>query len=130
MKAVLNENAPRGHYSPGMLCGQTLYISGQTSADPTTGLPVEGGFEAEMEMALLKLESVLTAAGCDRRSVVMCRIYLPSMELWERANKVYSAFFGDHKPARIVLSVGPLNKGCQVELEAVAETSKKLCEDK
>ena len=121
MKAVFNENAPRGHYSPGMICGHTLYISGQTSADPATGLPAEGGFEAEMKQALTKLDSVLLAAGCDRNSVVMCRIYLSSMELWERANKVYSEFFGEHKPARIVLPVGTLNKNCQVELEAIAE---------
>ena len=121
MKPVFNENAPRGHYSPGMICGNTLYISGQTSADPATGLPAEGGFEAEMQMALRKMESVLTAAGCGRENVVMCRIYLPSMELWDRANQVYSDFFGEHRPARIVLPVGRLNKGCLVELEAVAE---------
>ena len=121
MKAVFNENAPRGHYSPGMICCNTLYISGQTSVDPATGLPAEGGFEAEMNMALHKLESVLKAANGDRNSVVMCRIYLSSMTLWDQANKVYSVFFGDHKPARIVLPVGPLSKGSQVEIEAVAE---------
>ncbi len=121
MKAIYNENAPRGHYVPGMVLGNTLYVSGQTSADPATGLPAAGGFEAEMEMALAKLESVLRAAGCDRNDVVMCRVYLPSSALWDRANKVYSAFFGEHRPARIVLPVGPLSKGCQVEIEAVAE---------
>ena len=68
-----------------------------------------------------KLESVLTAAGCAKESVVMCRIYLTSMDLWDRANAVYSEFFGQHRPARIVLPVGPLSKGCLVELEAVAE---------
>ena len=123
MKPVFNENAPRGHYSPGMIHNGTLYILGQTSADPATGLPTAGGFEAEMEMALKKLESVLLAAGCTRENVVMCRVYLPSVALWERANRVYSAFFGDHRPARIVLPVGPLSKGCQVEIEAVAEIS-------
>jgi len=121
VKSVFNENAPRGHYSPGMICGNMLFVSGQTSADPATGLPAEGGFEAEMSMALHKLESVLKAAGCGRNSVVMCRIYLSSMERWEQANRVYSAFFGDHRPARIVLPVGALSRGCQVELEAVAE---------
>lgn len=51
MKAVFNGNAPRGHYSPGMICGNILYVSGQTSADPATGFPAEGGFEAEMKIA-------------------------------------------------------------------------------
>ena len=121
MKPVVNENAPRGHYTPGMICGNTLYISGQTSADPVTKMPVAGGFEAEMQMALHKMESVLKAAGCTKESVVMCKIYLTSMELWDRANQVYGEFFGDHKPARIALPVGSLSNGCQVEIEAVAE---------
>ena len=121
MKPVVNENAPRGHYTPGMICGNTLYISGQTSADPVTKMPVAGAFEAEMQMALHKMESVLKAAGCTKESVVMCKIYLTSMELWDRANQVYGEFFGDHKPARIVLPVGSLSNGCQVEIEAVAE---------
>ena len=120
MKPVFNENAPRGHYAPGMIHNGTLYISGQTSADPATGLPAAGGFEAEMEMALHKLESVLKAAGCTKENVVMCRVYLPSAALWDRASAIYAAFFGEHRPARIVLPVGPLSKGCQVEIEAIA----------
>lgn len=120
MKQIFNENSPRGHYSPGMIYGNTLYVSGQTSADPKTGLPAEGGFKAEMLMALNKMESVLKAAGIDRNKVIMCRIYLTSMDLWDQANEVYSEFFADHRPARIVLPVGELNKGCKVELEVVA----------
>ncbi len=121
MKFIHNENAPRGYYSPGVVSNHTLYISGQTSADPATGTPAVGGFEAEMQMALTKLESVLCAAGCTKENVVMCRIYLTSMDLWDKANQIYGEFFGSHRPARIVLPVGPLSKGCQVELEAIAE---------
>ena len=121
MRPVFNENASRGHYYPGMISGNTLYISGQTSADPTTKFPAEGGFEAEMQMALKKVESILEAAGCTKENVVMCKIYLTSMELWDQANKVYGEFFGQHKPARIVLPVGPLTNGCQIEIETIAE---------
>ena len=49
------------------------------------------------------------------------RIYVSSMDYWGDVNKVYSEFFGEHKPARIVLPVGRLNKGCLLELEATAE---------
>ena len=107
MRSVISENAPKGHYSAGVISGNTLYISGQTSADPTTGKPAEGGFAQEMTMALLKMESVLKAAGCAREDVLMCQ--------------VYAEFFGSHKPARIVLPVPPLSNGCQVELTAIAE---------
>lgn len=121
MKQIFNANTPRGHYTPGMICGNTLYVSGQTSADPATGLPPEGGFEAEMRMALEKMESVLKAAGCGRESVVMFHIYITSIDLWDQANAVCQAFFGNHRPARIVLPAGPLSKGCHVELDAIAE---------
>lgn len=125
MKQVFNENSPSGHYTPGMISNGMLYISGQTSADPATGLPAEGGIEAETRMALSKMESVLKAAGCRKEDVVMCRIYVSSMDYWGDVNQVYSEFFGAHKPARIVLPVGRLNKGCLLELEATAEAPEK-----
>ena len=121
MKQVFNENSPSGHYTPGMISNGVLYISGQTSADRATGLPAVGGIEAETKMALAKMESVLKAAGCEKEDVVICRIYVSSMDYWGDVNKVYSEFFGEHKPARIVLPVGRLNKGCLLELEATAE---------
>ncbi|MFR6330476.1 MAG: RidA family protein [Eisenbergiella sp.] len=71
-------------------------------------------------MALAKMESVLKAAGWRKEDVVMCRIYVSSMDYWGDVNKVYSEFFGEHKPAGIVLPVGRLNKGCLLELEATA----------
>lgn len=121
MKEIVSKNPPRGHYSTGMVSGNTLYVSGQTSADPATGLPAEGGFEKELQMALEKMESVLLAAGCTRSNVVMCHIYLTSMEDWGKADLVYRQFFGGHRPARIVLPVGALANGCRIELDAVAE---------
>ena len=110
-----------GHYTPGVISNGMLFISGQLSIIPETGEVCPGGIEAEAQQALVNMEAVLLAAGLEKEDVVMCRVYLPSAALWERANRVYSAFFGDHRPARIVLPVGPLSKGCQVEIEAVAE---------
>ncbi len=121
MKMIYSGNKPSGHYTPGVISGGTLYVSGQTSADPATGLPPQGGFEAEMKMALSKMETVLKAAGCTREDVVMCRIYISSIDYWSAANAVYAEFFGEHRPARIVLPVGAFSKGCNVELEVTAE---------
>ena len=62
MKQVFNENSPSGHYTPGMISNGVLYISGQTSADPATGLPAAGGIEGEAKKALATKESVPQAA--------------------------------------------------------------------
>jgi enamine deaminase RidA (YjgF/YER057c/UK114 family) len=40
---------------------------------------------------------------------------------WDAVNEVYSEFFGDHKPARIVVPVPELHGGSLVEIEAIAE---------
>lgn len=122
MRAVAS-SSPRGHYTPAMISGNTVYVSGQTSADPSTGMPVIGGIEAETKMALKKLESVLKDAGCTKDQVVMCRVYIISANDWEPVNQVYSQFFGNHKPARAIIPILELSNGCRIEIEAIAELS-------
>lgn len=111
----------RGHYTPAVISGRTVYISGQTSMDSTTGLPVEGGVEAETSFALEKLDPILEAAGCTKDNIVMCRVYIVSSDDWEPVNIAYSKYFGDHKPARVTVPIKELSKGCRVEIEAIAE---------
>lgn len=120
MRAVIS-SIPRGHYSPAMISGNTVYVSGQTSADPNTGMPVAGGIEAETMMALQKLEAVLHDAGCTKEQVVMCRIYIITADDWGPVNNVYSQFFGNHKPARAIIPIYELSNGCRIEIEAIAE---------
>ena len=121
MKRVFTNNAPAGHYTPGIISNGTLYVSGQTSVNPATGKPAEGGVKAETLMALKKMEDVLAAAGVTKEAVVMCRIYMTSSSLWGEVNEAYKEFFGDHKPARIAVPIKELNHGCLIEVEAIAE---------
>src|SRR4029077_17828189 len=48
--------------SPGILVGDTLYLSGQVSLDPQTGKLIEGDFKAHAAQALKNLQGVLEAA--------------------------------------------------------------------
>ena len=111
-----------GHYSPATLWNDTLFISGQLSVDPETGVPPEG-LRAQARQALQNLDTVLTAAGARRSDVLFCRVYLPDVAYWGTLNEEYAAFFGSHKPARVVVPTGPLYGGCLVEIEAVAQVS-------
>lgn len=121
MKQIFINTTPAGHYTPGIISNGNLYVSGQTSADPATGKPVEGGIRAETIMALNKIEAVLKAAGVTKEAVVMCRVYITSASLWGEVNDAYREFFGDHKPARVTVPIKELNHGCLVEIEAIAE---------
>ena len=72
-------------------------------------------------MALNNLDRVLKAAGCTRDQVAFCRVYTPSNTYWGAINEVYAAFFGEHKPGRVIVSTSPLHFNCLVEIEAVVE---------
>ena len=109
-----------GHYSPGIVCGGLLYVSGQLSIDPETGEVPTGGTLAEARQALKNLDTVLQAAGVPRENVLQCRVYVSDVAYWGDLNKAYGEYFGDHKPARVVVPTGPLYGGCRVEIEAVA----------
>ena len=117
--AVKGEN--KGHYTPGIISRGMLYISGQLSIDPDTRQLPPPDIEAHVAQALSNVERVLKAAGLTKENVVQCRLYITDIENWDRVNAAYAAFFGSHKPARIVVPVPSLHFGCLAEIEAVAE---------
>ena len=110
-----------GHYSAAVVSHGMLYVSGQLSIDPDSRQPVQGDIGAHARQALENLDRVLKAAGVSRDQVIFCRVYTPSNEYWGPINEVYAQFFGDHKPARVVVSTTALHFNCLVEIEAVAE---------
>lgn len=113
-----------GHYSAGVVSGNTLYISGQLSIDPDTREVCRGDIREQTRLALSNVDRVLKAAGCPRDHVVFCRVYTPSNEYWGAINEVYAEFFGEHKPGRVIVSTTDLHFGCLVEIEAIAELTK------
>ncbi|MBP3848486.1 MAG: RidA family protein [Pyramidobacter sp.] len=109
-----------GHYVPAVEVNGTVYVSGQLSIDPATGKVPAGGIKAQARQALSNLELVLGSAGLKKDHVAFCRVYLPDVKYWPELNEVYAEFFGEHKPARIVVPTNNLYAGCLVEVEAVA----------
>ncbi len=110
-----------GHYSPGVIAGGMLYVSGQLPIDPKTGKIAEGGIREQTKQALANVGRVLAAAGLDPENVVMCHVYISDMGNWDAVNEVYADFFGAHKPARAVVPTRDLHHGALVEIEAIAE---------
>ena len=111
----------KGHYVPGIVSKGVLYVSGQLPMNHETGVMENGDINAQAKMALHKVDLVLRAAGTSRELVTMCRVYIPDMALWDEVNSIYAEFFGDHKPARVVVPTRELHHGVLVEIEATAE---------
>lgn len=110
-----------GHYSAAVKVGNLMYVSGQLSIDPDTREVCRGDIREHAALALNNLDRVLKAAGCTRDQVAFCRVYTPSNTYWGAINEVYAAFFGEHKPGRVIVSTSPLHFNCLVEIEAVVE---------
>lgn len=111
----------KGHYVPGMISRGVLYISGQLPMNHETGIMETGDIAAQARMALHNVDLVLRAAGTSRELVTMCRVYIPDMSLWDEVNSIYAEFFGEHRPARVVVPTRNLHHGVLVEIEATAE---------
>ncbi len=125
MKKIIANNAPKaiGPYAHAWQSGSLIFCSGQTPLNPVT-MQIEGATVTEQTtLVLSNLESVLKAAGCDRTRVVKTSVFLKNFADFERMNKAYEAFFGDHKPARTTVEVSRLPKDALVEIECVAEVS-------
>lgn len=122
LKKIETEYSVRdgGHYTPGIVYNGVLYISGQLSINPETRRVPEGGIKEETKQALNNLDMVLKAANLSREAVLQCRVYIPNVAYWPEVNEIYSEFFGEHKPARIVVPSNNLYGGCLVEIEGIA----------
>lgn len=126
MNKIFSEKAPKaiGPYSHAIQSGNLIFCSGQTPLNPATML-IEGATVTEQTtLVLTNLEAVLIAAGCTRANVLKTSVFLKNFADFEKMNKAYEAFFGDHKPARTTVEVSRLPREALVEIECIAEAPK------
>ena len=107
-------------YSPGILVGDTLYISGHLGRDPVTTELVEGGIEAETRQAMANIQAVLRAAGMDLEHVVSVTAFIADIGEFPTFNAAYREYFPEDPPARATVQVAALNVGAQIELQMIA----------
>jgi 2-iminobutanoate/2-iminopropanoate deaminase len=115
-----NAPAPGGHYSQAVIYNNTIYISGQLPINPFTGEKVAGSIEDQTQQVLDNLKIILKDAGSDLSKVVKTTVYISDISLWGEVNKIYTSFFGNHKPARSVVPTRELHYGFLIEIEAIA----------
>ena len=122
MKKITTKNAPAaiGPYSQGIISGDFVYCSGQIPVNPETGLPAEGGLEAQAEQSCKNVAAVLEAAGTGMDKVVKTTCFLADMADFAVFNEVYAKYFVSN-PARSCVAAKSLPKNVLCEVEAIAE---------
>jgi 2-iminobutanoate/2-iminopropanoate deaminase len=116
-----NLPSPVGPYSPGMIVGNLVFVSGQAGRDPATGRLAGQDVAAQTEQVLRNIATILEAAGSGMQHVIRCGVFLVDMKEFPTMNEVYARAFGRHRPARTTVEVSGLpGDGLLVEIDAVA----------
>ena len=112
--------SPRGPYSPAVIAGDFIYVSGQGPVDPVTDKLSFGDIQHETRMTLGNIRRILEAAGASMSDVVRCGVFLRNGNDFAAMNEVYREFFGDQKPARTTVAVAFADPTMRVEIDCVA----------
>jgi 2-iminobutanoate/2-iminopropanoate deaminase len=110
--------APAGAYSPAVVAGPFIFISGQVPKDLRTGAVVGEDVREQTRAVLGNAALALEAAGATLHDVVSVTAYLQSMDDWQAFDEEYRAAFTAPFPTRT--TVGADLRGFLVELSFVA----------
>ena len=108
-------------YSHSVLCGDFLMVTGQMPIDPTTNEWVRGSIENQTMVVMENIKNILIYSQMSIRNIVQCRVFLSSMELYDKFNVVYEKIFVDGDlPARTCIAVSGLAGDADVEIDVIA----------
>ncbi|PXY18100.1 RidA family protein [Prauserella endophytica] len=120
MRTDIDLGTAKGAYTPLVVAGDFLYVSGQGGFDQDFAI-VPGGIEAETVTALGNLERVLAAADATLDDLVAVTCYLADIGDWAAMDAAYRRYFGDRRlPTRTTVAVAALPFGLRLEITATA----------
>ncbi|HLF95186.1 MAG TPA: Rid family detoxifying hydrolase [Planctomycetota bacterium] len=114
--------APSAPYSPAILEGGFVFVSGQGPLDPKTGEYRKGDIRSETKQVFENIQSILAAAGSSMDNVVKVNVYLRDINDFAAMNEVYQTVFTAPYPARTTIQAGALPRGFAVEIECIAKS--------
>ena len=121
-KIIATDKAPAaiGPYSQAVICGNTVFTSGQIPINPASGNIEAADITSQTEQVMKNLGEVLKAAGSSYEKAIKTTCFLANISDFAAFNEVYAKYFVG-KPARSCVAVKDLPKGALVEVEVIAE---------
>jgi enamine deaminase RidA (YjgF/YER057c/UK114 family) len=106
-----------GPYSPGIVAGDYLYVSGQGARRADGSLPSDAA--AQLRECLNKIRTIAEAAGFAEGGTVYSQVYVRDVSAFPQIDRAWSDYFGNHGPARSIIGVASLPGDNPVEVNAV-----------
>lgn len=121
---VTGDGLPKSHlpFSPGIIAGDYLFVSGQASVDDT-GKIVNDTFAGECRRSFDNLKKIVEAAGASLDDAVQVRNYVARQEDLAEFNAIYREYFREPFPARTTL-IGCLGDILKFEVDVVVYVGK------
>lgn len=107
-----------GAYSPGLIVGDMVFVSGQGPMN-ATGDIVGDTVQEQARQVLENVKTILAEADCTLDDVVKSTVHISDMGDFARFNKVYETFFNKPFPTRTTVQ-SVLYGFIKVEIDVIA----------
>ena len=106
-------------YSRAVVDGEWVFVSGTTGFDYST-MTIREGVAEQAEQALRNIDAALREAGADMRDVVRVTYVLPDASEVPQCWPVLRRWFGEIRPAAMMISAGLADPRMRIEIEVTA----------
>ena len=106
-------------YSRAVVVGDWVFVSGTTGFDYST-MSIADDLLQQTEQCLKNIQAALHEAGASLRDVVRVNYVLPNGAEFEQCWPVLRKYFGDVRPAAMMISAGLADPRMKIEIEVTA----------
>jgi enamine deaminase RidA (YjgF/YER057c/UK114 family) len=106
-------------YSRAVVDGKWVFVSGTTGYDYRT-MTISDSLLEQTEQCLRNIESALEQAGSSLRDVVRVTYVVPTAANFPQCWPILRKYFGDVRPAAMMISAGLADPRIQIEIEVTA----------
>ena len=106
-------------YSRAVVQGDWVFVSGTTGFDYST-MTIADGIQAQAEQCLRNIESALKQAGSSLKDVVRVTYVVPDAKEFPACWPVLRKYFGDVRPAAMMIAANLLEPRMRIEIEVTA----------
>ena len=106
-------------YSRAVVAGDWVFVSGTTGFDYTT-MTISDDVVMQAEQCLKNIASALQQAGSSLQDVVRVTYVLPQTADFEACWPVLRKYFGEVRPAAMMISAGLADPRMKIEIEVTA----------
>jgi enamine deaminase RidA (YjgF/YER057c/UK114 family) len=106
-------------YSRAVVQGDWVFVSGTTGFDYAT-MSIADSIEQQTDQCLKNIESALQRAGASLADVVRVTYVVPHAADFPRCWPILRKYFGEVRPAAMMISAGLADARMQIEIEVTA----------